>query len=35
MKEKPSVIQREGEDLPQPLWALVHRMLEGPPSSSI
>ena len=35
MKEKPSVIQREGEDLPQPLWALVHRMLEGPPSAAI
>lgn len=35
MKAKPSVIQREGEDLPQPLWALVHRMLEGPPSSSV
>jgi len=35
IKEKPSVIQREGEDLPQPLWALVHRMLEGPPSAAI
>ena len=35
MKEKPSVIQREGEDLPQPLWALVHRMLEGPPTAAI
>lgn len=35
MKEKPSVMQREGEDLPQPLWALVHRMVEGPPSASI
>jgi len=35
MREKPSVIQREGEELPQPLWALVHRMLEGPPSASI
>lgn len=35
MKEKPSVIQREGEQLPQPLWALVHRMLEGPPTASI
>jgi hypothetical protein len=35
MREKPSVIQREGEELPQPLWALVHRTLEGPPSASI
>ena len=35
MKEKPSVIQREGEELPQPLWVLVHRILEGPPSASI
>lgn len=31
MKEKPSVLQREGAELPQPLWALVHRILEGPP----
>jgi hypothetical protein len=29
MREKPSVLQREGEKLPEPLWALVHRMLEG------
>jgi len=35
MKEKPSVIQREGEGLPQPLCALVHRMLEGPPTAAI
>ena len=35
MKEKPSVIQREGQPLPQPLWALVHRILEGPPDASI
>lgn len=34
MKEKPSVLQREGEELPEPLWALVHRMLEEPPSTS-
>lgn len=33
-KEKPSVLQREGEELPEPLWALVHRMLEEPPSTS-
>jgi molybdopterin-guanine dinucleotide biosynthesis protein len=31
MKEKPSVIQREGEKLPEPLRALVHRTLEGSP----
>ncbi|HXY00005.1 MAG TPA: hypothetical protein VEI54_03730 [Candidatus Limnocylindrales bacterium] len=31
MKEKPSVLQREGEDLPEPLWVLVHRMLEEAP----
>jgi hypothetical protein len=28
MKEKPSVLQREGEKLPEPLGELVHRMLE-------
>ena len=32
LREKPSVLQREGEKLPEPLWALVHRILEGPPS---
>jgi hypothetical protein len=35
LKEKPSVLQREGEDLPEPLRALVHRILEGPPGSSV
>jgi hypothetical protein len=34
MREKPSVLQREGEELPKPLWELVHRMLEGPASTS-
>lgn len=29
-REKPSVLQREGEKLPKPLWELVHRMLEEP-----
>ena len=29
MREKPSVLQREGEELPEPLRALVHRILEG------
>lgn len=32
MREKPSVLQREGEKLPEPLWELVHRILEQPPS---
>lgn len=31
LQEKPSVLQREGEDLPEPLYALVHRILEGAP----
>jgi len=35
LKEKASVVQREGEGLPQPLWALVHRILEGPPSAAM
>lgn len=30
LQEKPSVLQREGEQLPEPLWALVHRILEEP-----
>lgn len=34
MRERPSVMQREGEPLPEPLWELVHRMLEAPPSTS-
>jgi hypothetical protein len=35
MREKPSVLQREGEMLPEPLWELVHRMLEGPPGAAV
>jgi len=35
MKEKPSVLQREGEALPEPLWALVHRTLAEAPSASV
>jgi len=35
MKEKPSVLQREGQDLPEPLRALVHRILEGPPDVAV
>lgn len=31
MREKPSVLQREGEKLPKPVWELVHRILEEPP----
>ena len=29
LQEKPSVVQREGEPLPEPLHVLVHRVLEG------
>ena len=35
LREKPSVSQREGEPLPEPLHVLVHRVLEGPGSVSI
>jgi hypothetical protein len=35
MKEKPSVLQREGEKLPEPLWELVHRILGEPPSVAV
>ncbi|MGB2632873.1 MAG: hypothetical protein WAM58_02945 [Candidatus Acidiferrum sp.] len=35
LREKPSVMQREGEKLPEPLWELVHRTLEGPPGSAL
>ncbi len=35
LKEKPSVTQREGEPLPEPLHVLVQRMLEVPASVSI
>ena len=35
MREKPSVVQREGEKLPEPLWELVHRTLEGPLDAAI
>ena len=30
--EKPSLLQREGEPLPQPLFQLVKRILESPPA---
>jgi hypothetical protein len=35
LREKPSVIQREGEELPEPLFALVHRILEQSPAVSV
>ncbi len=35
LKEKPSVTQREGEPLPEPLHVLVQRMLERPANISI
>jgi hypothetical protein len=35
MREKPSVLQREGEELPEPLWELVHRMIEEPPGVAV
>jgi hypothetical protein len=35
LKEKPSVMQREGEPLPLPLHVLVQRVLEGPANTSI
>jgi hypothetical protein len=35
LKEKPSVSQREGDPLPEPLRVLVQRLLEGPANVSI
>ena len=35
LKEKPSVTQREGQPLPEPLQVLVERALESPPTVSI
>lgn len=35
LKEKPSVTQREGEELPEPLHVLVQRLLERPANVSI
>lgn len=31
LREKPSVAQREGEPLPEPILALIHRVLDAPP----
>jgi molybdopterin-guanine dinucleotide biosynthesis protein len=35
LREKPSVMQRQGEKLPEPLWELVHRTLDSPPGSAL
>lgn len=35
LRNKPSVLQRPGENLPEPLWALVHRILEDQPSTRL
>lgn len=35
LREKPSVSQREGEPLPEPLHVLIHRVLERPGTVSI
>jgi hypothetical protein len=35
LREKPSVLQREGEELPRPLEALVYRMIEEEPASVV
>lgn len=35
LREKPSVLQREGEELPRPLQALVYRMMEEAPGAAV
>jgi len=35
LREKPSVLQREGEVLPRPLRALVYRMMEEAPGTAL
>jgi hypothetical protein len=35
LKEKPSVLQRQGEELPRPLEALVYRMMEEEASGAV
>jgi len=32
LRQKPSLLQREGEPLPEPLFQLVKRILEAPAS---
>jgi hypothetical protein len=35
LRTKPSVSQREGEPLPEPLHVLVERALQSPPSITL
>jgi hypothetical protein len=35
LKEKPNVLQQEGEELPEPIWALVYRVLDSEPTIRI
>src|SRR5207249_10426577 len=35
LREKPSVVQREGDPLPEPLHVLVQRVLQGPGSARV
>ena len=35
LRERPSVLQREGEELPRPLQALVDRMMEEAPGTAL
>jgi len=35
LQEKLSVVQREGENLPEPIWTLVHRMVEAEPQARV
>ena len=35
LREKPSLLQREGEPLPEPLFQLVKRILESPPAITV
>jgi molybdopterin-guanine dinucleotide biosynthesis protein len=35
LREKPSVLQHEGDPLPKPIEVLVHRILQNPPTASL
>ena len=35
LRQKPSLLQREGEPLPEPLFQLAKRILESPPAVTI
>jgi len=35
LREKPSLLQREGEPLPEPLFQLMKRILESPPTVTV